>query len=266
MTRSNLGFSARFAHRRLSVDEVARGAALDLLESTTWVRPLRYFISTAEPGHKKVRRPGMVAMKERRAIVDEMLVHPANNSVALWTASYNDDDFGQLSMDADSAYSPLSLVYGSRAEHGGELADAWVEEVALFFDRVGAIVGVIVKMDAMHVSTEITGGGIVSEGVFQHPARDEFERMRDPENEPHVGTRYARFPRWGTLLSHDHVAQLGGVRAISAAVDPAVVRELSAGVYFQMTTSIEDARGDEAAAKQRAFTALAAPLLPPARG
>ncbi len=265
MTVPNLGFVARFAHRLLSADEGARGAALDLLESPTWCRPLRYFISTAEPGHKKVRRPGMVAASERRAIVGEMLVHPANSSVALWTASYSDDDFGQLSMDADSAYSPLSLVYGSRAEHGGELADAWVEDVVRFFDRVGAIIGVIVKMDALHVITEITGGGIVSEGVLQHPDRDEVARMQHPENEPHVGTRYVRFPRWGTLLSHDHVVQLGGIGAINAAVDPAVVRELSGGVYVQLTASVDAARGDEAAAKQRAFTALAASLLPPAR-
>jgi hypothetical protein len=72
-----------------------------------------------------------------------------------------------------------------------------------------------------------------------------------------------RFPRWGTLVNHAHVAQLGGVAAIERAVEPAMVRTLAGGVYFQLTASVADAMRDEAMEKQRRFTELAEPLLPP---
>lgn len=72
-----------------------------------------------------------------------------------------------------------------------------------------------------------------------------------------------RFPRWGTVVNHAHVAQLGGVAAIERAVEPAMVRTLTGGVYFQLTASVADAMGAEAMEKQRRFTELAEPLLPP---
>jgi hypothetical protein len=53
------------------------------------------------------------------------------------------------------------------------------------------------------------------------------------------------------------------VAAIERAVEPAMVRTLPGGVYFQLTASVADAMGDEAMEKQRRFTELAEPLLPP---
>jgi hypothetical protein len=78
-----------------------------------------------------------------------------------------------------------------------------------------------------------------------------------------MGTRYMRFPRWGTLVGHAHLAALGGRAAIEAAVEPAKVVELSGGLYVQLTESIATAGSPEALAKQDAFRALATPLLPP---
>jgi hypothetical protein len=80
---------------------------------------------------------------------------------------------------------------------------------------------------------------------------------------PEDNTKYMRFPRWGTLVNRQHVAQLGGVEAIERAVEPALVRQLSGGVYFQLTSSVATAMSEEAMAKQQRFTALAEPLLPP---
>ena len=199
---------------------------------------------------------------QRRAIVDEMLQHPANRMIGIATNSYDDETSGGLDMVRADEWTPIAQTYGHCAAQIADPASAWVDAVVDFLDKVSAVSAVIVKMDAMHVSTEVTGCGMTYHGVFQHPAPDEFHRMGHPDNVAHIGTRYVRFPRWGTLMSHDHVAQLGGAATIIAAVRPAVVRELSGGVYFQLTASIDDARSDEAAAKQRGFVELAAPLLP----
>ena len=81
-----------------------------------------------------------------------------------------------------------------------------------------------------------------------------------------LGTKYVRFPRWGTLYGRAHVEALVGVGKIVDTVKPAVVRELPAALYVQLTDSVATATGAEAAAKQRAFTELVAPLLPPPLG
>jgi hypothetical protein len=117
-------------------------------------------------------------------------------------------------------------------------------------------------MDRRSVFAEATGTAIWHNDVFSYPFPEEFERMRG-ENARLIGTRYMRFPRWGTLVSHAHVAELGGIDAVTGSVNPAVVRPLSGGVYFQLTDSVATAGSDEAAAKQQAFTEVGAKLLPP---
>jgi hypothetical protein len=112
------------------------------------------------------------------------------------------------------------------------------------------------------ISSECSEGGVLRYGNLLHPFPEQYERMRGA-NRKHIGTRYMRFPRWGTLVSHAHVAELGGIDAIVGSVNPAMVRPLSGGVYFQLTDSVATAGSDEAAAKQQAFTEVAAKLLPP---
>jgi len=67
----------------------------------------------------------------------------------------------------------------------------------------------------------------------------------------------------GTLYGRAHVEAMGGVGKIVETVKPAVVRELPAALYVQLTDSVATATGAEAAAKQRAFPELVAPLLRP---
>src|SRR5262249_55731268 len=139
----------------------------------------------------------------------------------------------------------------------------WVSEMLDLAAGVAAIHGVVPVMDADAVASEISLVGRSRDGVLQHPMPAEFERMSSGRNRPLIGTRYVRFPRWGTIYSHEHVEALGGRAKIDAAVKPALVRDLGAAWYFQLTEGLDTAMSAEALDKQRIFTDVAAPLLPP---
>ena len=261
MSESTIGFSV--VHPRvLATVAAARAAAIDLSVSPSWSPPPRYFSMTITPGHERWRRPGMIAAKDLRAVLDESLRHPGVSSLSMNTARESRPDSRQVTFIREVSYSELSSSHGNRPL-AGERAIPWIEEVLTFIDLVGGSSAVIVSMASpLDVLSECSGGTFALNGRVCHPFPDQLERMRGiPRRD--MGSRYVRFPRWGTLISHDHVAQLGGVGSIVAAVAPAVVRELAGGVYFQLTDSIATARSAEAAARQAAFTERVAALLPP---
>ena len=123
---------------------------------------------------------------------------------------------------------------------------------------LGVVFVIADDADAYREGAVLTG---TSPGEPLHQLYPEWARMSAVRAE--VGTRYVRFPRWGTLYSDAHVAALGGAARITDIVQPAVVRELPGGVYFQLTDSLDSAQSDLATRKRRAFTELAEPLLPP---
>jgi hypothetical protein len=255
-----LGFTVLHA-RRLDRDAAAREAALALLLSAAWGGELRYFLSTATPGHKLWRNPGMISAKVLREVADQALQAEAVDSFLMMTARESLPDSRHLDFVRQVVHTDFGMTNGGRPM--GDDAGRWVDEVVAFFDCVGGGTGVIVAMGSRdEVSSECGESAILHNGQLQHPYPKQLARMRGLNRE-HMGTRYVRFPRWGTLISHDHVAQLGGVGAITAAVAPAVVRELSGGVYFQLTDSLATARGEEAVTKRKLFTDFVAPLLPP---
>lgn len=102
--------------------------------------------------------------------------------------------------------------------------------------------------------------GTLRNFVLQHPYPEQFERMGRAEQMR--GNASIRFPRWGTLLSHEHIAALGGLEKIQQHVQPALVAPCGAGLYFQLTDSVATAMSTEALAKQEKFIELAQPLLP----
>ncbi|MEZ4402580.1 MAG: hypothetical protein R3B06_21330 [Kofleriaceae bacterium] len=222
---------------------------------------MRYFLSTATPGHKLWRRPGMIPAKALREVADQALQAEAVDSFTTMTSRETRPDSRHLDFERRVAHTEFGMTHGGRPLRDD--AQSWVDEVVTFFDRVGGGTGVIVAMGAREeVVSECSGCTISNNGQVQHPYPKQLARMRGLNSE-HMGTRYMRFPRWGTLVSHEHVAQLGGVGAICAAVAPAVVRELSGGVYFQLTDSLATARSEEFVTKRKLFTDFAAPLLPP---
>jgi len=257
-----IGFSALHT-RRLVSDAAARDAALTLLVSPAWGAQLRYFLSTATPGLRLWRKPGMIPAKTLREVVDAALASEAVSSLLMSAARESaPDSRGMVFSRYASGNNHFSMTYGYRPLAGDDAA-SWLEAVLTLIDRVGASTGVVVAMAMrQEVVSECGESRILRNGEVMHPYPKQLDRMRGLNGE-YMGTRYMRFPRWGTLISHDHVAQLGGVGAITAAVGPALVRELSGGVYFQLTDSLATARSEDAVIKRKAFTDLAAPLLPP---
>jgi len=257
-----IGFSALHT-RPLRTDAAARDAALTLLVSPAWGAQLRYFLSSATPGLRLWRKPGMIPAKTLREVVDAALQSEEVGALLMSAARNSTPDSRGLDFSRyASGYDPFSRTYGYRPLAGDDVA-SWLEAVLTFVDCVGASTGVVVAMATCdHVLSECSGCTFSHNGQVMHPYPKQLARMLGL-NSVHMGTRYMRFPRWGTLISHDHVAQLGGVGAITAAVGPALVRELSGGVYFQLTDSLATARSEDAVIKRKAFTDFAAPLLPP---
>lgn len=262
MRRRTLGFAVLHARTPWD-DEATRAAALTLLTASSWEGGLRYFMSVAMPGQPLSRPPGMIPAKRLREEIGRALANPDIASVSLQTARESRDDSRDVSWERlPLTGGDLVLTHGARPADGGA-ADEWVADVLTYCDDAGGSAGVATMMaDPLEAGTECWHGSFSRKDGIAHPWPEQAARMKGV-NAPYMGTRYMRFPRWGTLVSHDHVAQLGGVEAISRAIEPAVMRSLSGGVYFQLTGSVTTAMGDEAMAKQRAFIELAAPLLPP---
>ena len=261
MTELALGFAV-LHDRRLADDAGARASALALITSPSWDGAPRYFRSTTTPGHEPWRLPGMVPAKTLPEVVESAFQHESVSRFGLTTASDTRPDSRGLKFIRHAQHSDrFSLTYGERPATGAG-TDAWLEAVLTFVDQLGGSTGVVVALWASdEIVSECSETTISNNGQVQHPYPKQLARMQ--AHREHMGTRYLRFPRWGTLISHDHVAQLGGVGAITAAVAPAVVRELSGGVYFQLTDSLATARGEEAVTKRKLFTDFVAPLLPP---
>lgn len=116
-------------------------------------------------------------------------------------------------------------------------------------------------MSDLGAAAEGSLGGHRREGVEQHPFPDQLSRLKRAERE--LGTRYARFPRWGTLLSQEHLGRIGGIDAVVRAAQPAVIRDVSEGVYVQLTGAVATAMSGESLAKQARLTEALAPILPP---
>lgn len=261
MTLAYAGFSL-FHLRRAAVETAVRRAALDLLCSPHWGGELRYFASVATAGHRLWRRPGMVPAKSLRQTADEALQADGVASFTMATAGQNGPGYRSVTFTRDAQRSPFSISYGERPAADVQI-DAWVDDVVAFFDRMDGRSGVVAVMASNdEIASECGEGGVSRNDRLVHPFPEQHARTRGA-NRRQIGARFMRFPRWGTLVSHDHVGQLGGVEAIARAVEPAVVRPLAGGVYFQLTATVAAAMSDEAAAKQAAFTTFAAPLLPP---
>lgn len=250
--------------RALSAEDVA--AYEDSFLSSLWPQPLRYLVTQAIPGRPFPRPAGTISLGERSQVLREVLIHPDLWQVSLATSKATVGGYAQLSVCTRPSIDSEDLrTYGRRPldlSAPGE-SDGWVKGMLELADRVGAYHGVVPVMSDPGVLIDISGVNVIADGVPQHPAPAQLERMVSVDRE--LVTRYVRFPRWGTLLSHAHVQAIGGRARIEDAVHPAVVEEVGRGFYFQLTTTLATAMAQDAQRQQLAFTELAAPLLPPTR-
>jgi len=247
--------------RSLADDPSSLQAYVELLVSPTWPRQPQRLTLVQGP---RVRPSGPLSKAELAPVVAEMLLHPNVDQVGL--DAYMSDAKRTLGIAvATRTYGPdLASAFGHHPiPDDPATIEPWIEHLAAFFERTRTPQAVIFSFPLDACLMEASFVGAFREGVMQHPWPEQFERMRRAKRDGTLGTTYVRYPRWGTLYSHAHVAALGGVAAIEHAVEPAVIRELSGGVYVQLTASVATATSPEAYTKQTAFTELAAPLLPP---
>ena len=263
MTSATLGFAFSIEREALHSPDL-RAEALRLVASSSWGRPLRYFSSIAVSGQKKVRRPGLLPTKERDRVYTDILATDATNTVDMASSVRSDGDYAHFSIDTQVLpwSAKKTKVYGLRPWEPAVTHSQWLTDVLEFADRAPANQGVVFAM-ATHtaaMSEAWPSNIILPHGGDAHPRPDQISSMS--VNQKEMGSRYVRFPRWGTFYSRAYLAQLGGTDRIVELVRPAVVRELAAGIYFQLTDSFESALSDEALAKQHAFEVVAEPLLP----
>ncbi len=257
-----LGFGALHT-RRLCDHPEDLSIYVDTMLSTTWLRqPDNLVVGQRGP---LVRRSGHLRRAELRPVVSELLLHERVSSVTLRKRSKSTDELVEIRVESRPAGARNSWSHGAHWVPVAEpvAVDPWAQMIVDFFDATRAPHAVVVVMDETPALSEGWMGGTRRDGVLDHPYPEQFERMVSAHAAGELGTKYVRYPRWGTLYSHTQVAQLGGIAAIEAAVKPAVIRELSAGIYFQITHSVATAATDDALAKQRAFWRVAEPLLPP---
>ncbi|MBK9031046.1 MAG: hypothetical protein IPL61_06880 [Myxococcales bacterium] len=259
-----IGFAFTLEREALCSPEL-RGEMLRLVTSPSWGRPLRYFSSIAVSGQKMVRRPGMLSLKDRAGIYTGILATDATSTVGLATSARCDETYARFEVDSQvqpwSAKKPF--VYGQRPWEPTATLAQWLDDVLALAARAPANQGVVFTAPTYTAAmAEASAGNItLPNGRPAHSRPDQVSRMC--VNKMEMGARYVRFPRWGTFYAHPYVDQLGGIAKIVEVVRPAVVRELGLGVYFQLTDSLDSAMSEESLAKQRAFEALAEPLVPP---
>jgi len=250
-----------------AIDEARAEILAALIESDVWGKPLKFFSSNARPGEKLVRRPGAL-FKRDRAFLRDVLRDPRVGSVHMSAAplTRGEVDEAHISIDVNLESWECALTMDGRRwlPNSRTQREAWVEAIVTAFDRLGSTQAIILVHEKYSVFSEttLTGYGSSSGGIH-HPWPDEFDRVAHLRGR--LGVDQIRFPRWGTLLSPAHLERMGGVARIVEVVQPAVVRELSGGTYFQLTDRVATSTSEESLDRQRRFIELAAPLLPPPR-
>ena len=259
---STLGFALTFERDARDAPDL-QAALVDFVVRPIWGKPLRYFAPQAIPG-QEVRRAGALTKDALVPSLTEAIAAEATSCVYMSTTAKEDAGYARIWFDTQRKpwSKPLCDAAGHRPSEGTSTHADWLAAVLVLMERAPAMMGCVFVMPSRwEASSEGTLGAIMVNGKVAHPFPKQFERMSRAYKE--LGTRYVRFPRWGTLYSHAHVAALGGTARIVEVVQPAVVRELPGGVYFQLTDSLDTAQSEESTRKRRAFTELAEPLLPP---
>lgn len=259
-----MNFSMGFWATVPMIGEAEADVLAAFVESPVWGLKLKHFTPMKRPKTPWLRRPGVLRDHERH-LIRAAFVHPDSTIVYIDSAEKSTHEWAGLSVEIErTAWRPILTMDGrrwlpnKRSERHG-----WVDEVTGVFDRLRVDNAIIVVQTDDAVMSETTLGGIVVNDVVQHPFPDQLERMALAREK--LGGQYIRFPRWGTLLSPGHLERLGGAARVVEVVQPAIVRALSGGTYFQLTERVADALSETAMEKQARFVELAAPLLPPPR-
>lgn len=90
-----------------------------------------------------------------------------------------------------------------------------------------------------------------------------YDIVRANRSRAALGSQWIHPPAWGTYLKPAHVAAVGGRERIIDVVRPAVVRDVGALFYVQLSEHVDDALLPETEARRRAFRELLEPITVP---
>lgn len=144
----------------------------------------------------------------------------------------------------------------------GKTIDGWLEVMHELAQLVEAANGVIWAGhdERPMLSLQFGTGSHRPDKPVDHPYNEGWRVTRARAT---LGSQWVRPPQWGTYLSAQHVAAIGGLERLRAAVDPPIVRDLGGRFYVQLSAASEDAVGPEAERRRRALTELLAPITVP---
>jgi hypothetical protein len=134
-----------------------------------------------------------------------------------------------------------------------------VGAVVEFADRVAARAGAVFTADSTSFAHALAAGALGGSLT-----EEQNRRVRDVAYAVVELDGRIRGPEWGTFLSTDHVAHLGGAGALEAGAGCAVARRLdSGGMYLQLTDRLPDPSAPALAAGLDRLAAFLAPVRTP---
>ena len=237
-----------------------------LVVDPRWLATFKAILVGRVPGMPNEPLPrGRVAAKDLPRVAHEALVAPTAEWMELKVGATPATDPARFYVNTGRYDRRPGWANARRVlpETDTEAATVgWVELQHAIVDAVGAQHGVIVVMPTLErAQIEIWLQNMSLDGRSFHPHPDEIASYA--VKSPKLGDEYLRAPRWGTYLSSKHLGAIGGKQRVLDAVQPPVVYEVGALLYFQLSECVADAMSPTTEAKRAAFEALVAPLLPP---
>jgi hypothetical protein len=157
------------------------------------------------------------------------------------------------------------LMAMTRAENvpPGKSSASWIELAHDLVKTVRGVHGVIVvTRNDWHLSNELWLSTSAIDGKPTHDRGPEIQRISKHRRE--LGTKWVRPAQWGNYYDARAMDAIGGRAALEARVQPAIIREIGALTYVQLSERVEDALAPATEAKRRALNDLLAPIVVPA--
>ena len=237
----------------------------DLVADPRWAATFKLIATAPLPGKHAPPLPnGRIAAKQLTSTVQRTLAGPFTNYLELAVARDPAADTARvyLNLGRFGARAWANALWTPPDSETEAVTARWIELQHALVEALGAQHAVIVAAPSRDLARiEVWLQNIKVDGRPVHPDPDEISSYA--VNAWKLGDEYVRAPRWGTYLSRKHLDAIGGAARVVDEVKPAVVRDVGALTYFQLCERLADALAPETHAKQQAFEALVAPLLPP---
>lgn len=268
MTPFSLGFW--LLYRTSLFDAEHADAVARLLTDPRWPWQPSLVRPTHRPGQEVYDWPkGRVPASELRATVRDIMrseraqgIHLASSRQDHANHAWVIVDSGQHEAAHEAVAYPL-VACGICRTHvpAGRSVDEWLSVVRELASVVDAVHGVIwAGVDERPIlSRQFLIGRHQPKLPPDHPHN---ESARLLSHRRVLGERYVRISGWAVFLRRAHLEQIGGLAALRAYVQPAIVEPLGELVYLQLS-SLADALEPETEARRLALAELMKPIIVP---